>query len=123
MEIILRLGEFAGAFHNVVKATEDKSLARKARERYEKYKYDILTSSPDFRPFVNCHEYRKPGMPNDEDISVHSSAAPMDLGYVRKIVKKCVVFYSRKQRTEVHSVPLDGNSLGMSRLMQQTNCF
>lgn len=89
-ELLLRISKFSGAFHNVVNATDEKTMVRKARERYEQYKLEILETGPDFRPFVSHEAYCKPGVPRDEEVPVDSLGGPMDLMYVRQVIKKCV---------------------------------
>jgi len=65
-------------------------MVRKARERYEQYKLEILETGPDFRPFVSHEAYCKPGPPKIEEDLVDSLGGPMDLVYVRQVIKKCV---------------------------------
>lgn len=88
-EMCFRVNEFTKAYSNVVNATDNKDLARKARERYEQFRLDILKTTPDFRPFVNYQEYTKPALPVDEERS-NTLARPMDLIYVREIARKYV---------------------------------
>lgn len=74
-------------------AVDDKTLVRKARHRYEQYKADILATGPDFRPFITHEEYTKPGLPTNENESVGPlGTSPIDLTYVRQVIKKCVPF-------------------------------
>ncbi|KAF8637496.1 hypothetical protein AX17_002781 [Amanita inopinata Kibby_2008] len=90
-ELLLRVGEFSRAFRDAVFATEYKRLARQARERYLKYKTDILRTTPDFRPFENYKEYRRPELPsNDLDRLTTFNTSPMDLEYVRQVIKNSV---------------------------------
>jgi hypothetical protein len=91
-EMFLRISDFTKAYHNVVNARDDKSLTRKARERYERFKLDILGTGPDFRPWANFQEYTKPPLPTDEEKCSNTSASPMDLRYVRKIARQYVFF-------------------------------
>ena len=120
-ELLLRISKFCGAFHNVVDATDDKAMVRKARERYEKYKLDILETGPDFRPFVTHEGYLKPGVPTKEDEPVGSLGGPMDLTYVRQVIKECVRFVFRKDLPNLDIDPLGGNSQDTFHLMRQRN--
>ena len=122
-ELLLRISKFCGAFHNVVDATDDKTMVRKARERYEKYKWDILETGPDFRPFVTHEGYAKPGLPRDEEDPVGSLGGPMDLTYVRQVIKECVHCVFRKDILNLQIDPLDGNSQDTFHLMPQRNWF
>ena len=121
-ELLLRISKFCGAFHSVVDAVDDKTMVRKARERYENYKWDILETGPDFRPFVNHVGYVMPGLPRNED-PVSSLGAPMDLTYVRQVIKECVHFVFRKDMLNLYIDPLDGNSQDMFHLMPRKNWF
>jgi len=72
-------------------------MVRKARERYEQYKLEILETGPDFRLFVSNEAYCKPGPPKIEEDLVDSLGGPMDLVYVRPGYQKvyfasCFVF-------------------------------
>ena len=123
-ELLLRISKFCGGFHNVVDAVDDKTMVRKARERYEQYKWDILETAPDFRPFITYGGYVIPGPPRNED-SVGSLGGPMDLMYVRKVIKECVHFVFRKDMLNLHHDidPLDGNSWDTFHLMPQRDWF
>ncbi|KAF8335514.1 P-loop containing nucleoside triphosphate hydrolase protein [Amanita rubescens] len=89
-ELLLRISKFSGAFHNVVNATDEKTMVRKARERYEQYKLEILETGPDFRPFVSHEGYCKPGPPKIEEEPVDSLGGPMDLMYVQQVIKNSI---------------------------------
>ena len=119
-ELFLRISKFCGAFHNVVDAVDDKTTVRKARERYEKYKWDILETGPDFRPFVTHEGYAMPGLRWNED-PVSSLGGPMDLTYVRQVIKECVHFVFHINMLNLHIDPLDGNSQDTFHLMPRKN--
>jgi len=91
-ELIVRISKFSGAFRDIMNAVDDKTLVRKARYRYEQYKAEILATGPDFRPFVTHEEYIKPELPTNEkneNEPVGLLGGPIDLTYVRQVIKKC----------------------------------
>ncbi|KAF8624573.1 hypothetical protein AX15_005805 [Amanita polypyramis BW_CC] len=66
-------------------------MVRRARERYARYKIDIVKTSPDFRPFVHHHHYAKPSrLTGEEDDQHDSEVQPMDLTYVRDVIKRSI---------------------------------
>jgi len=71
-------------------AVNDKALVRRARHRYEEYKADILATGPDFRPFPTHDGYIKPGLPKNESEPVGSLGDPIDLTYVRRVIKNSI---------------------------------
>ena len=63
-----------------------------ARKRYREYKIDILRTAPNFWPFQNCTNYRTPGGPAGyQDLPDSYQIQPMDLQYVRQVIRECVV--------------------------------
>ena len=97
-EMLLRISDFTKAYHDLVNARDNKSLIRKARERYERFKLNILGTSPDFRPWANYQEYTKPSLPTDEEKHSYTLASPIDLRYVRKIARQYVCFGPRRAK-------------------------
>ena len=91
-------------------------MVRKARERYERYKWDILETGPDFRPFVTHEGFFMPD-------PVNSLGGPMDLTYVRQVIKESVHMLFRKDMLNLHTDPLDGSSQDMFHLMPRKNWF
>ncbi|KAM6493629.1 P-loop containing nucleoside triphosphate hydrolase protein [Amanita muscaria] len=89
-EILLRLEGFSTALHDAVGATEEKSLARQARRRYLEYKSEILRTAPDFRPFFNHPDYNKPKGRSGQDAPDRYCMPPMDLEYVRQVIRDSV---------------------------------
>lgn len=96
-------------------------MVRKARERYEQYKSDIIETGPDFRPFVTHVGYIKPGLPGDDDERVGSLGDPMDLTYVGKVIKEYVCSFFPNDMLNLRIDLLDGNSRDTSRLMPPKN--
>ncbi|KAF8198265.1 P-loop containing nucleoside triphosphate hydrolase protein [Mycena galopus ATCC 62051] len=93
-EVLLRISAFCNAFHAAVFADENKNVAQSNRRIYLRFKADIRSTSPDFRPFAGYSNYQNPNITDAESIDVGASTTgacapaiePQDLVSVRQII-------------------------------------
>ena len=66
-ELVQLIGAFCATVVAMVKGTsEDKSFVHRSREAYDSLKISIRSTAPDFRPFEDPSQYRKPSGPSSE---------------------------------------------------------
>ncbi|KAJ7242403.1 P-loop containing nucleoside triphosphate hydrolase protein [Mycena haematopus] len=92
-EVLLRISAFSNAFHAAVFGDQDKTVSQKDRRIYLRFKADIRSTTPDFRPFAGYLSYRDPCITDGESLDVGASTtgvctleSPLDLGDVRQVI-------------------------------------